>query len=104
MSLTAALQAYFADATHSALTEIAEEPEPSTRATAAAIILFGTGALREWAAIMPHLLADVVNAGANQHDLGAVFNGCNQPTTEPRSFEWTAAAMRLAAWADGLAS
>lgn len=104
MTLTAALQAYFADATNGALTEIAEEPESGTRTTIAAIVLFGAGVLCEWAAIMPNLTAQALEAGANQYDLCAVFNGCNRPATEPRAFEWTAAALRLAAWADGVAS
>ena len=104
MKLTTALNAYLADNTIEALTEIAEDSEPSTRPIVAAIILFGAGALCEWAAIMPHLLADVVNAGADREDLGAVFNGCNRPDGEARSMAWAAAALRLAAWADGVAA
>jgi len=102
MKLTAALQAHFADATLGALTEIAEEPDPGTRTTIAAILLFGAGSLSEWAVIMPNLAAQALEAGADQHDLGAVFNGCNRPESEARSMAWAAAAMRLAAWADGV--
>lgn len=104
MTLAAALQAYFVDATVGDLTAIAEEPEPGTRTTIAAILLFGAGTLCEWAVIMPNLAGQVVDAGANQHDLHTVFNGCNRPVGEARSMAWAAAAMRLAAWADGVAA
>ena len=43
-----------------------------------------------------------VNAGADLDDFRTVINEPAVAPEMPRSAEWTAAALRLAAWADGV--
>ena len=64
-------------------------------------------ALRDADYLVEHvpIILDVLNgAGAPLPDLAAIMREARSGPEIPRSAEWTAAALRLAAWADGQAT
>ena len=52
---------------------------------------------------VPIILDVLRGGGATPQDLAAIMREASAAPEIPRSAEWTAAALRLAAWADGVA-
>ena len=106
MSLTDALRQALADPPDLKLlrAQLADPSRPPLLAILCRIFIF---AVRPWSSESDYLIeslpiiVDVLHErGANLDDLRLVVTEPAEMTYEPRSAEWTAAATRLAEWAD----
>jgi len=111
MTLTAALRAALATPSDLApiraiVAHVVTDPADAQVGLVARVLLFGFAPFttengRLLAAEMPQIIMVCVNAGASLDDFRTVINEPAVAPEIPRSAEWTAAAERLAAWADG---
>ena len=113
MTLTNALRAALDPATHASnltplrqiVAHVVTDPADAPRGLVSRVLLFGLtphGDGGHFAAEIPEIVMCCVNAGADLDGFRTVINEPAVAPEMPRSAEWTAAALRLAAWADGV--
>ena len=116
MTLTDALRLAIDPATHPSnltplrqiVAHVVTDPALARRALVSRVLLFGLAPFtaengRLLAAEIPDIILCCVNAGADLDDFRTVVNEPAVAPEIPRSAEWTDAALRLAAWVDGVA-